>query len=269
MAFPTAGGMQLWADRRWRAGWRVQQHVLTGHHRLLDPSDRRHAWGDFAQCESAMLARDLPPAPRHVVVLLHGLARSRRSLAGIAKLLREAGHTPVMLDYPSTRRELSLHVQTVMDVLRHLEGAERVSFVTHSLGGIIARGLLSSAAWPSHLTPHRMVMLAPPNKGAAFARLLDESIPELFATIMGPSGQAIARGLDLPAPSIPFMVVAGSRRAGRGLNPAIEGDDDGVVGVEETRLPGMSDHVIVDALHTFVMDHPRAKEVTLAFLGNP
>ena len=33
----TLGGRQFWADVDWFAGWRIQEHVWTGHHRLLDP----------------------------------------------------------------------------------------------------------------------------------------------------------------------------------------------------------------------------------------
>lgn len=266
MAIPTLGGAQLWADRRWRAGWRLQQHVLTGHHRLLDPFDRRHVAGSLAACEAVLNRQRLPRTARRVVVVLHGLGRTRRSMLGMAEALEHAGHSPVRLDYPSTRRGLDAHVAQVLEVIEHLAGAEEIDFVTHSLGGIVVRGLLASEAWPRRLSPRRLVMLAPPNRGAALARLLDERAPLLFRAVMGPSGSEVAAGLRLPAPSIPFVVVAGSQRGGRGINPAIEGDDDGVVGVEETKLEGMARHVVVDALHTFVMDHPDARRVTLEHL---
>lgn len=266
MAVPTLGGAQLWADRRWRAGWRIQQHVLTGHHRLLDPADRRHASGTLARCVDALTVRALPAAPARVVVVLHGLGRSRRSMAGLARALTDAGHTPVRLDYPSTRRGLADHVAQVLEVLAHLEGAAEVDFVTHSLGGIVTRGVLASPAWPPRLSPRRVAMLAPPNRGAALARMLHGSVPGLFGAVMGPSGGEVADGIPYPPPSVPFLVVAGGQGAARGLNPAIEGDDDGVVGVEETRLDGMVEHRVVEAIHTFVMDHPEARRAVLDFL---
>ncbi len=36
LPLPTMGGKQFWSDVRWRSGWRVQRHIWTGHHRLLD-----------------------------------------------------------------------------------------------------------------------------------------------------------------------------------------------------------------------------------------
>jgi hypothetical protein len=60
------------------------------------------------------------------------------------------------------------------------------------------------------------------------------------------------------------LVVAGQK--GESLNPLIPGPDDGVVGVEETKLEGMSEHVVVDAIHTFVMRHPEARARAVRFL---
>ncbi|HJK99921.1 MAG TPA: hypothetical protein RMH85_23430 [Polyangiaceae bacterium LLY-WYZ-15_(1-7)] len=270
LALPTLGGAQLWADRRWRAGWRIQRHVLTGHHRLLDPQDRRHASGDLVACEEALRARGLPAAPAEVVVLLHGLGRSRRSMRGMEEALAGAGHTPVALDYPSTRRGLDDHVAQLSELLAHLEGAERVAFVTHSLGGIVTRGLLADARWPASLTATRVVMCAPPSRGAALARLLDDRAAPLFHAVMGPAGREVAAGPPYPPPPVPFLVIAGARGRPEGYNPAIPGDDDGIVAVDETRLEGMAGHVLVSSIHTFVMNHPRAQSATLRFLaGEP
>ena len=63
-----------------------------------------------------------------------------------------------------------------------------------------------------------------------------------------------------------FGVIAGSTRAGQGTNPLVPGDDDLIVGVEETRLPGASDFLIVAASHTFIMDKDEVRQATLSFL---
>ena len=36
--------------------------------------------------------------------------------------------------------------------------------------------------------------------------------------------------------------------------------------VAETRLPGMSDFALVDASHTWILDHPRTGELVVQFL---
>lgn len=259
---PTLGGPQLWADRRWRAEWRIQENVLNGEHRLLDPNDRRHARGTLDACLSALAEHDLPPIEGEAVVVLHGLGRSRKSMSGMAQSLAEGGFVPIRLDYPSTRRPLEKHVEQVVELIAHLD-VERVSFVTHSLGGIIARGAL---AHPNlNVNAHRVVMCAPPSQGAALARVLKTRVPSVFGAVMGPTGYQLAAGVEYPEPSVPFMIIAGSRGP-KGLNPWLEGDDDGIVALEETKLPGMSEHVVVDAIHTFVMDHPESRRAAVRFL---
>lgn len=262
MAVPTLGGAQLWADRRWRAGWRVQQNVLTGHHRLLDPGDRRHAFGSLERCAEGLAG--LPSGPERLTILLHGLGRTRRSLRGMADALEQAGHAVALLDYPSTRRPIEDHVAQVSELIAHLDGVRRLRFVTHSLGGIVARGVL--ARLPEGVEAERVVMLAPPSTGASLARILHAQLGLLFGAVMGPAGAQLAKGPPVPRPEVPFLVVAGGN-GGEGHNPLLEGDDDGIVTVEETRLEGMREHLVVDAIHTFVMDHPEARAATLRFLA--
>lgn len=43
--FPTMGGKVFWNDLVNVNGWRVQKNNITGHCRVLDPENVRHAWG--------------------------------------------------------------------------------------------------------------------------------------------------------------------------------------------------------------------------------
>ena len=175
----------------------------------------------------------------------------------MADALEAAGHAVALLDYPSTRRPIEDHVAQVVDLVSNLEGVSELSFVTHSLGGVVARGVL--ALLPPRVAARRLVMLAPPSTGASLARILHGQLGLLF-------GAQLAKGPPVPAPGVPFLVVAGGTGAG-GHNPLLEGDDDGIVTVEETKLAGMAEHVVVDAIHTFVMDHPEARAAALRFLS--
>lgn len=263
---PTMGGGQLWADRRYRHGWRVQENVLTGHHRLLDPRDHRHLFGTFEDCLAGLEELEHGPTAPDVVVMLHGLGRRRASLTRLGAALEAAQYPTIRLDYPSTRRTLDAHVDQILEVLGHLDGARRVSFVTHSLGGIIARGALASPDWPTQLEMGRVVMMAPPNRGASLARLLRKHVPTFFGAAVGPAGFEIADGPPYPEPPVPLMVIAGSPHSRVGRNPALEGENDGIVTVEETQLSSMTEHLVVDALHTVIMDHPEAEAATIRFL---
>lgn len=271
----TLGGAQLWNDvRAWR-GYRVQSFALSPrHHRLLSPHDLALASGSRDECVAAFeaLLPGLPQDPeRELVVLLHGLGRTSRSLATLRRHLNRSGYATLALDYASTRGEVTTHAAHVAEVLRALPPRHATSFVTHSLGGIVARRLLvDHAADIAHLTPRRLFMIAPPSRGARLAARLD-SRP--FRAVFGPSGQRMARvhrgELEevAPMPPIPFGIVAGTLRGGRGANPLIHGDDDGVVGVSEAALPGAEVFALVESPHTFIMNHPETIARCLEFLS--
>ena len=46
----TLGGRQFWRDELFFHEWHVQRHVVTGHCRLLDCADKRHASGTMETC---------------------------------------------------------------------------------------------------------------------------------------------------------------------------------------------------------------------------
>ena len=50
-------------------------------------------------------------------------------------------------------------------------------------------------------------------------------------------------------PSCEFAIIAGGQGNGEGLNPLITGDDDLVVGVDETKLSGARDFAVVQVFH--------------------
>ncbi len=274
LPFPTMGGRQLWADVNWFAGWRVQQNVWTGHCRLLDPENMRRAWGRRPAVEEALSyakeARELKLEGDHLVVLLHGLGRSRSSMGALQLLLKQAGYEVMDVGYPSTRRSIAEHVAQVNSLLDQVAahgGIERVSFVTHSLGGMVARATLAEdSQWQKSMEVHRLAMLAPPSTGSSIAQSLQHFLP--FQWFAGDAGQQLTldEAKAIPVPSCKFGIVAGHRKPGKGYNPLLDGEDDGVVRVEETRLPGAEDFWLVSSGHTFIMEDDDVTAGVLRYL---
>lgn len=270
---PTFGGLQVWADVRWRDGWRVQRHVWTGHHRLLDAAGVRRAWGGLDACESALEDGVAPVETPRLAVLVHGLARTRHSLAGVAEELEAAGVRCVRVSTASTRRAPAEAAADLAALLDHVHGLEHVVFVTHSLGGIVVRELLArDDPWRSRVTVEDAVLIAPPSSGAGLARELRETpvvgpaaklvLGDAFTVLAGPRAEVAP-----PWPAdVPALIVAGSRGKRFGWNPHAPGDDDGVVGVRETALPGC-DHLVVRGVHTTLMNHAEVRERIVARLG--
>ena len=61
LRLPTFGGKQFWRDCLIDREWRIQQHVHTGHFRLLDARNHRRAWGSYAACRLQLL-HHMPPS---------------------------------------------------------------------------------------------------------------------------------------------------------------------------------------------------------------
>ena len=102
----------------------------------------------------------------HLVVVLHGLFRSKDSFDVMARALEDAGYEVAAVNYPSTRRSLEEHPRQVSTILDRAQGFSTVSFLTHSLGGIVTRQLLSlDAPWRKRIKLGRLVMIAPPSRG--------------------------------------------------------------------------------------------------------
>jgi len=278
IAAPTGGGKQFWTDRFVHHDWRIQRNVFTGHYRLLDGDDVRQAWGGYEACRKAFerlrVERELPPVRGKVVLTVHGLGRTRQSLAGMGKYLaEEGGFTWLNFSYASTRDSIDAHAVALGQVVDALTEAEEVHFVAHSLGNLVVRRYMAQRAQaePEARGPKlgRFVMLAPPNQGAELAERLRNN--ELFRLIFGTSGQQLAVRWDevkqrLAVPPCPFGILAGGRGEGGLNNAVLAGDDDLVVTVEETRLAGAADFRVVPALHTFLMDEPVVRQYTLRFL---
>ncbi|WP_209424440.1 alpha/beta hydrolase family protein [Pararhodobacter sp. SW119] len=209
------------------------------------------------------------PARADCVVLMHGLSRTDSSMWLIAETLEYHGYRVINYHYPSTD-------EAVENLVRHVGfavnqcGFQQTHFVTHSLGGILVR------AWLSEERPAlmgRVVMLAPPNHGTEIVDNLAEN--ELFHDIMtfmhGPA--VVQLGTDagsilnqLPEPDYELGIVAGNRAISP-LGPfLIEGENDGTVSVESTRVAGMTDHIVLPATHAMIMMNPIAIAEVVEFL---
>lgn len=271
LQLPTLGGKQYWSDVFYYAGWRIQENSLTGHYRLLNADDARAAWGSFEACRTSLEKRrvtgEIKPQSQRMVVLLHGLFRSKDSFGKMKKTLEINGFQTASLNYPSTRQSISAHADSLEQLMNSLEDVKSVSFVTHSLGGIVARELLArDSEWKKRIRLERLVMTAPPNRGSVAAEILKDWF--FYEAVAGESGQELPpeEVAKVPLPSCEFAIIAGGKGDGEGFNPLLQGDDDGTVLVENTKLPGAEGFLLVDSLHSWIMDNDEAISAAVSFL---
>lgn len=279
LELPTLGGMQFWADELCFHDWRLQRHVVTGHHRLLDGENVRHAWGSYAQClnqlEAVKRERRLTPMAGTGVVVLHGLFRSAANMVSLARTLKlQGGYTVFNISYPSTRGTVADHAAQLHRVLTRLEGIEKLHLVAHSLGNIVIRHYWNDQTNPAQDRKpdpriQRLVMLGPPNQGARLAEMLASNF--LVGAALGPPGRDFACGWNdlaprLATPTCEFGIIAGGRGQQRGYNPLLPEDNDLVVTVASTKLAGARDHLLLPVFHTTMMNDPAVKRAVLSFL---
>ncbi len=203
------------------------------------------------------------------IVLLHGLARSSSSMEAMEEQLVAEGYRTCNVSYPSRKHRIEdLTDKFVRPAIIECfgEDAGPVSFVTHSLGGIIVRQL---AASNPALPFGRVVMLSPPNHGSEVVDVLGDIW--LFKAINGPAGRQLGTSASSIPNSLgpaPFQVgvITGSRTINFILSAMIRGDDDGKVSIESAKLEGMADFLVIPATHPFIMKNSTAIAQTLHFL---
>lgn len=203
------------------------------------------------------------------VVLLHGLGRTPMSMATMAHALETRGYRVTNLAYPSTEAPIeTLTRDYLASAVRHCResGCRRLHMVSHSLGGIMIRLYLQNHTLPAG---SRIVMLSPPNQGSELADHLRSF--RLYHWITGPAGQQLGTQSDsvprqLGPVTAPVGVITGSTSWNPLYSYLIPGPDDGKVAVENARLEGMADFLVVPASHTFIMDDDEVIAQTIHFL---
>ncbi len=206
------------------------------------------------------------------VVLVHGLARTGRMFAPMARTLAAHGFQPIQYGFPSRRLTAPQAVARFRDYVIGLDRPhEPIHFVGFSLGALMIRGALSP---PPDRALGRVVMIGPPNRGV---RQLRDRQPWWTPLVFGPAVRDLRAGAafikSLPEPEIPTGVIAGTRGFSA-VNPSswvrlLNGDrepSDGTVELASTRLRRPHDFIALPVNHTFMVRHPEVIRQTVHFL---
>lgn len=205
-----------------------------------------------------------------VVVLLHGLGRTDRSMEQLAEALRDSGFATCNQAYPSRRDslpELAGYAANAIDYVRH-QGFARVHLVTHSMGGILARYWLQYGELPGS---GHLVMLSPPNHGSEIIDTFGDF--GWFRRLMGPAAMELATDEhamvnQLPPLNVSTGIITGSRSSDPWFNFLFEEPHDGKVSVSSARLTEAEGFRVVESGHTFIMNDPEVRFLVAFFLTN-
>ena len=205
------------------------------------------------------------------VILLHGLGRTYRSMGPMRDALEQAGYATANIDYPSRDHPIEkLAPETIGIGLERCEGqaANRIHFVTHSMGGILVRYYLAHERLAKL---GRVVMLSPPNQGSEVVDHLHDKT--IFSWYNGPAGQQLGTGDDslplrLGPVDFPLGVITGNKVAffDEWLDDMFPGPNDGKVSVERAKVEGMHDFLVMPYTHPYIMKAEPVITQTIHFL---
>jgi pimeloyl-ACP methyl ester carboxylesterase len=195
------------------------------------------------------------------VILLHGLWMRGFALLMLHRRMMEAGFRVHRFDYMSvaaTQPRILARLEARIHELA--QDAPTVHLVGHSLGGLLA---LQACAEDARLPPGRVVCLGSPLKGSAAARRF-AGMGRGGEVLLGHNRELLEYGFERWSGPREVGVVAGRMALGLGaVLGQIGGDNDGTVAVDETWLPGIADHCVIETNHTgLLFSQEAARQVT-------
>jgi pimeloyl-ACP methyl ester carboxylesterase len=223
-----------------------------------------------AESPSASPSSSPAAGSRDIVVLVHGLGRTKLSMRWLGRHFARNGYEVLPLSYPSTRLNIAASAENLRAQLepRLSRCTGQVHFVAHSLGALVVRAYLQGQRPPNL---GRVVMIGPPNQGSEVADRLRRN--PVYRLITGPAGQELGTDPASPPHTLGPVDYEVGIIAGRlSLNPLfgawLAGDDDGKVSVARTAVDGQRDLLVVRWSHTYLIRSPAVAEQALHFIAH-
>ena len=196
------------------------------------------------------------------VVLVHGLWMVTPMLALQRVHLGRCGYRTAAFSYLSVRLGLDDIAAKLARFVAGL-GEPRVHLVGHSLGGL---AILDMLALHPEVPAGRIVLLGSPCMGSSAARHIARSrtgravVGRALLDWLPERGIAVANRFEVG-------MIAGTARFGVGTFLApLTRPNDGVVCLDETRMPGLRDHLALPLTHSVLFVSPRASRQVCHFL---
>lgn len=183
----------------------------------------------------------IPPAR---VLLVHGLWMRSLAMRWLATRLRSQDFEPRQFGYYSLLQDTDAVVARMAAEFLARPG---MHVVAHSLGGLLALRAAETAG-VEHLG--RVVCLGSPLAGSHAASSIVARVPA-GARLVGQNRSLLEAGIGQVSPGLQVGAVAGCVPRGLGgVVARFQCEHDGTVAVDETRVPGLADHVVVRASHS-------------------
>jgi pimeloyl-ACP methyl ester carboxylesterase len=210
--------------------------------------------------DSSAAAARVARAP---VVAVHGVWMRGASMRVLRRRLEAGGFDVHTFSYPSVSADLAANASSLAAFIDTVPG-DTVHVVAHSLGGVLVRAMLETAATPRL---GRVVCLGSPFAGSRTAarvarlpggaRLIGRSLRDLLAR----------GGFDAWRARSEVGIIAGRVPIGFGRLFGRFGEpNDGTVAIAETRLTDAHDHIVLPVAHMALLWSPEVARQVDHFL---
>jgi len=187
----------------------------------------------------------------HKVYVIHGFAGTAIQMEKIYKGLTDEGYITENYTYPSFKENLD---SIGLDLYRKVkqDNFDTVSFVTHSMGGLVVRSMYQYQDSTIHFPfIYRLIMLAPPNKGTEMADFFSNSVLKSF---LGPNivlmrTDSNSYAIKLPVPTCEIGLIVGIKGKKPWFNPFMKDDNDGTVTMKSAILGVEKEITTVKSMH--------------------
>jgi len=196
-----------------------------------------------------------------IVVMLHGIARSKESMEPLSKRLNIEGFEVINIHYPSSHYDINALTQKIDGLLSEVASKDKsMHIVGYSMGGLIARQLIADYDYDVG----KVVMIGTPNHGSEVADYYKDWW--LYKKMWGPAGQELTT-YNNSIPNLPedveLTVIAGATSRTTAFSTLLPPPSDGTVSVASTRLNPMKNHYTVDATHYRLLMQPAVTSYVL------
>lgn len=201
-------------------------------------------------------------SPKETVVFVHGLYMTGLELGLLRLRVSQAGFDTQQFRYHTVLEPVHANARHLADYIAGLD-ATTLHLVGHSLGGLVILRMFELGV---KIPPGRVVLMGSPVRGSIAARSIAQKNWGWLLGQSGPGGLAEERE-PVWSGERELGVLVGTAGPGFGLpHPELPRPHDGLVAVEETRIPGATDQVELDVHHTGMVFSAEVAEQVIAFL---
>ena len=203
------------------------------------------------------------------VYIIHGFGGLGIEMEKIHRAIDNEGYTSEIYTYPSLVKDFDSVGRILFEKIQ-TERFDTVSFVTHSMGALVARSIyehLDSLTTFPYI--QRIVMIAPPNNGSPVADYFAQFT--FLKNILGPNinnltTNPITGASKYPIPTCEVGLIVGSYGGKKGFNLFINADNDGVLLPQQTKLGVEKDIIFIKSWHVGLLFSTKVIKQTISFL---